>query len=401
MKKRILNLLLIFACGSTFAQNVQDQKVTFQYIQLPLKHIDKSLNSYQLEIKTELNEKNNQDSLDTYNSKLLLWQANFDTWLQSKKAIDKAFLLELAKHEKAVNAGNTAAVYPTRPAYPKQPIKEEIKMPILTEDVQPNIVETAVKLEGFTKGSSGATVTVELMGFKNARIIETKSGSGATTKYTYTSESKYPIKISVSTASQGTVFTQIIGDQIDKKVIKTKYDSKYDYQYWAVDNLAQFWIQRQKEVLAKNLAALNTIMNDNCGYAKRTRSTEIFTVKKFKAHSYNDLVDAYSKVNAGYNLIIKDRNHASSKSKIMAGIAIWEKALGESNMGDNKSRINKKVTALLFVNLAEAYMWIDDFDTAENYRLKAEQAGVLKYKSASKKLEKLMIVAKDRYEINN
>ena len=55
-------------------------------------------------------------------------------------------------------------------------------MPILTEDVQPNIVETAVKLEGFTKGSSGATVTVELMGFKNARIIETKSGSGATTK---------------------------------------------------------------------------------------------------------------------------------------------------------------------------------------------------------------------------
>ena len=77
MKKRILNLLLIFACGSTFAQNVQDQKVTFQYIQLPLKPIDKSLNSYQLEIKTELNEKNNQDSLDTYNSKLLLWQANF------------------------------------------------------------------------------------------------------------------------------------------------------------------------------------------------------------------------------------------------------------------------------------------------------------------------------------
>ena len=401
MRKTVLNLLLVFACGSTFAQNVQDQKVTFQYIQLPLKPLDKSISSYKLDINTELNEKNNQDSLDVYNSKLMLWQANFDTWLQSKKTIDKAFLLDLAKYEKAVNAGNTTAVYPTRPPYPKQPIKEEIPMPILTEDVASNVVESAIKLEGYSKGDGGATVKVELMGFKNAKVVEKKTGTGATTKYVYTSECKYPIKVSVSTASQGVVFTQIIGDQISKETFKTKYDSKYDYQYWAIDNLANYWIQRQKDVLNANLKQLNTIINDNCGYAKRTRSTEIYTVKKFKNHNYNDLVDAYSKVNAGYNLIIKDRNHASAKSKIMAGIAIWEKALGESNPGDSKSRINKKVTALLYVNLAEAYMWIDDFDTAENYRLKAEQAGVLKYKSASKKLEKLMIVAKDRYEVNN
>tara|TARA_B100000809_G_C15007138_1_gene483638 strand:+ start:436 stop:654 length:219 start_codon:yes stop_codon:yes gene_type:complete len=50
----------------------------------------------------------------------------------------------------------------------------------------------------------------------------------------------------------------------------------------------------------------------------------------------------------------------------MSGIAIWETALEESNPGDNKSRINKKITALLYVNLAEAYMWMDDFDIAES-----------------------------------
>ncbi len=154
------------------------------------------------------------------------------------------------------------------------------------------------------------------------------------------------------------------------------------------------------KILVKNLNTVNSLINDRYGFPKKTRSTEIFTVKKHKGHSYNDQVDAYTKVKSGYDLIVRDRNHASAKSKIMDGIEIWEKALGESNPGDNKSRINKKVTALLYVNLAEAYMWIDDFDTAENYRLKAEQAGVLKYKTASKRLEKLMITAKNRYEAN-
>lgn len=399
MKKKLLNLMLILASGTAIAQNVQDQKVTFQYIQLPTTPLSGTISNYNVVMNTEQNEKNNQDSLDVYNSKLMLWQANFDTWLEAKRNIDKAYLLELAKHEKAVNAGNAAAQLPVKPAYPEQPIKEEIPMPILTQNVEATTVESAVKLAGFSKGAGGAEITVSLLGFQNATITEKKSGEGAAINYVYTSKAKYPVQVSIKTSS-GAVLNQIVGDALVSEAFKTKYSSKYDFEYWAIDNLENYWIERQKQILTQNLTAVNTLINDQCGFPKKTRSTEIYTVKKHKGHNYNDLVNAYTKVNSGYNLIVKDRNHASAKSKIMAGIDIWEKALEESNPGDNKSRINKKITALLYVNLAEAYMWIDDFDTAENYRLKAEQAGVLKYKTASKRLEKLMITAKNRYEAN-
>ena len=74
MKKIILNLLLVLAGSSAIAQNVQDQKVTFQYIQLPSTPL-KGVTSYSIIVNTEKNEKNNQDSLDVYNSKLVLQDA--------------------------------------------------------------------------------------------------------------------------------------------------------------------------------------------------------------------------------------------------------------------------------------------------------------------------------------
>jgi uncharacterized protein YegJ (DUF2314 family) len=60
-----------------------------------------------------------------------------------------------------------------------------------------------------------------------------------------------------------------------------------------------------------------------------------------------------------------------SKDQVMAdikkAIAIWEKALTESNTKDRKGRVNENVTIATDQNLAEAYMWINDFRSAEMY----------------------------------
>ena len=45
-------------------------------------------------------------------------------------------------------------------------------------------------------------------------------------------------------------------------------------------------------------------------------------------------------------------------------------------------------------------MWIDQFDTSENYRIKAEQGGVMKYKSAAKRLATMLNNQKLRYQAN-
>ena len=100
------------------------------------------------------------------------------------------------------------------------------------------------------------------------------------------------------------------------------------------------------------------------------------------------MIDAYTNVKSGYDLLFKDVERKSAIAKIENGIEIWEDALEETNPFDNKDRVNKKVTALLYANLAEAYMWINDFDAADNYLQKAKIGGVSKYKTFAKRLQR-------------
>ena len=170
---------------------------------------------------------------------------------------------------------------------------------------------------------------------------------------------------------------------------------------WLIDNYDTFWAERQKTMLAASLKSVNALINDKCGYPKRTRSTEIYTVKKHKGHDYSDLIDAYTNVKSGYDLLFKDVERVDAIAKIENGIEIWEDALEETNPFDNKDRVNKKVTALLYANLAEAYMWINDFDSADNYLQKAKIGGVSKYKTFAKRLQGVLNGLKARYEVNN
>lgn len=398
MKKILLFTLLLKCTFGLFAQNVDNQKVNFQYIQLPEKPL-KGVNSYQLIVNIDAVDINNQDSLAAYNVQLAIWESNYQSWLTQKMAIDKSYLQAMEKYDRSINAGNTTIEQPTKKPYPVQPLKEDIPYPILTENVDVNSVQTKVALDGFSEGNNGAVVTVEILSFQNANVKVEKKGEASTTKYEYTSEAKYPIHVTIADQNGSIIVDQIIGDQLVTEKFAT-YDNQYSIKIWELEQKEDYWTKRQLAILNSNLTAVNTLINNKCGYTLRNRSTEIYTVKKHKGHSYNDLVDAYTLVNSGYGLVKNDRNHASAKSKILKGIEIWEKALGESNVNDNKSRINKKVTALIFYNLAEAYLWIDQFDNSENYRIKAEQAGVLKYKSAAKRLESLLKSQKSRYQAN-
>jgi len=404
LKKRIMKkigLLLIGIIAFQFigrTQNVKDQRANFQYIQLPLQPL-KGITTYHVTLDQTAIEKNNNDSLDVYNAKLMAMEAEYDYWLANKKSIDKAYLLEMAKYEKAVNAGNTAAPLPQKPPYPPQPSRDNLPLPILTQDVDQSFVENNISLEGFAKENNGVEIFIGLMAFKTASFEVKTKKSATQIEYTYSSKAKYPVRVKVIVPEKGVLLDQIVGNEIVTKKLKT-YTSKYDFDYWKMDSLETFWNKRQKEILQVSLKKAYNLINSNFGFPVVNYSTEIYTVKKFKSYNYNDLVDAYTYVNSGYNLIKSSKDHSSAIPKIKQGVAIWEQALSESNLSDSKSRINKKVTALLYYNLAEAYMWMNDFDKAENYRIKAEQGGVLKYKTRAKRLESLMLNLKKRYLVN-
>jgi hypothetical protein len=402
MKKVLLSLSILIA-GVTFGQKVQDQKVSFKYIQLPSNPITKGISNYNLVTDLSGYVKSNEDSMSVYQNKLSTFEAEFTTWLEDKKRVDKLYLMELAKWERAVNATVSPAVAPVmpiKPPYSNQPIKEEIKLPLLTEDVTEVQTSGAINLEGYTKGEGGAVVTLTIMGFQNASITVKKKGTGAVTKYTYSSSCKMPIKVTVEVPGEGIILSETVNDNLQTSVIKA-YDNQYEHKVWLIDNYDTFWAQKQKTMLAASLSAVNSIINDKCGYPKRVRSTEIYTVKKHKGHSYSDLIDAYTNVKSGYDMLFKDVDRKSAIVKIEKGIEIWEDALEETNPFDNKDRVNKKVTALLYANLAEAYMWINDFDSADNYLQKAKIGGVSKYKTFAKRLQGVLNGLKARNEANN
>ena len=395
MKKTLLFLGLI-ATMVLSAQNVDDQKLNFNYIQLPSSPL-KGVSTFNIVVDHSIYQKSNEDSLTVFESQLNIAEAQLTTWVEQKKKIDQMYLLEMSKWEKLTNAG-TITAQPIKQPYPEMPrLKEELLMPILTEEISDGTVDGAVKLEGFSKGEGGATITLQFSGIQNTKIIEKKTGTGAATKYEYTAQYLMRVNVKIEVPGRRIVLNENINLSQNSKVIN-KYDSKYDFEYWQIENLGNFWKTTQQAELNQILASVNNLINDRCGFPLKSYSSEIYTVKKYKDHNYNDLIDAYTKAKSGYDLIYKSASRKEAEPNLKKAIAIWEAALSEGNTLDNKARINDKVIALLYVNIAEAYLWMGDYTLADNYIQKAKisNEGAGKYRRQANGLEDLMNLLKVR-----
>lgn len=395
MKKTLL-ILGLFTSFALTAQNVDDQKISFNYIQQPSTPIT-GAESYTVVVDHSIYQASNEDSLQAYETQLNLAEAQLATWIEQKRKIDQMYLLEMAKWEKSVNAG-AVVPQPNKQPYPDMPtLKEELPMPILTEEISDGIVDGKIALEGFSKGEGGATITIQFSGIRETNVLEKITGTGAAMKYEYTAEYLMPFSVQVNAPGQGIIVNENFNITKKTKLIN-KYDSKYDFQYWCIDNLDDFWKTLQQAEVNSALVTINNVINDRCGFPLKTNSTEVYTIKKHKGHNYSDLINGYTKAKSGYDLVYKSITRKEAASNLKKAIAIWEDALSESNMNDNKARINDKVTALLYVNLAEAYIWLGEYTQADNYIQKAKIINVAagKYKREADDLESLMNNIKTR-----
>ena len=384
-------LVLLFVIGTAFfanSQTVTENKVTMNYIQLPTNVIAKQYTFYSVVLAKSF-ETANEDSLLIYQSELesasTIYDSELTTWKSVVKSLDRTYLSQMAIWEKQLNAG-TVTPEPKKPIYPAQPTMRTTDMPQLHNDIQLYEVENAVKLEGFTKGAGGAVITLDILPISSIEITEKKSGSGTKTKYNYVCNYVLPIGVKIEAPGQGAVLQTIILNE--SRIYKMKsFDSKYEHQLWLFDNKEQFWNDLEKYARTNALKEANIIINDASGFPVKSRIAEVYTIKKYKEHSYADLTNAYTIASQGYAKIANSRDANAAKPKLLEAIASWKKILEESNPADKKSRINSKVTALLQCNIAEAYIWLSEFDEAEKYLnlIKAGSEG--KFKRRAKKLQ--------------
>ena len=406
--KRILLIASFLGCLSIgFGQNINDNKVSFSYIQLPLIKIDDAFDTYEVRV-SHAYKSANEDSL-------LLFQARQDAamqeferrrvrYQQTRDSLERIYLRQLANWEKQVNAGALTSAgqplpKPNPPMFPEPPMYPNLKQPRLHTDYDESTVKNTMRVQGFEQGLGGSILYIDLQPIQNIRIVQKRKGSGSSTKYQYTCEYVLPVHIKLETPTQGVLIERMLFQ--GKKTYKMKdQKSQYDHQLYMLDNGDQFYIDLERHARQQALQAANDFVNDQVGYVNRTRSTEIYSVKKFKNYDYSDVTNAYSTTVEALNLVDNDRDCSGAQEKLEKAMALWNEIMMESNTYDNKARINDKISAMIQCNIAEIQLWQSKFNEAGATLNLVLNSGVLKGKTHSKRMRSFYDTRAKRWNVS-
>lgn len=401
--RSIITTVAIAALTTTasFAQNIDDNKVSFQFIQLPMQKINSQFTNYEVRVEHGYKAAN-EDSLKIFEQRKIQadkdYKTQYDLWLTQKKTIDKQYYAQLATYEKAINAGGTATA-PTPPLYPASPLYVPVVQPRMHTELVENEVFSAIDIKGFTKGLGGFIVTVSVKPISGAKVIETKSGTGPSTKYEYKCQYSLPVELTVETPTEGVIYKKVLFEGFSTQAMKS-YASKYEFQSWWLDNEDQFYRDLEKDARKRAISEVSQVLNSQFGFVTMSRTAELYSVKKYRDYDYSDVTKAYTQTTQALMAVGKDRNRSSAYSKLDQAINSWKAILEESNVSDEKSRVNDKITGMIYCNLAELCMWRGNFDDAELYTNLALNSGVMKSRNHAEKVVGFYADQRKRWEIH-
>jgi hypothetical protein len=372
MQKQLL--LILFGGFSLFAkaQNINDHKFSFQYVQLPMIHIDDRFKSYEIRLDHSYL-KANEDSTAAFNARKIAQQQFFDQQLvryqRVRDSLDRVYLRELATWEKNTNNGmlnpnGGALVKPNPPMYPEPPYLRPLEAPFVHTAMDDQQTKNMFNLEGYQKGLGGFIISVTIHPLQFMPVRGTKTGEGPATKYTYQLPYVLPLSVKIESPTQGVVLEQHLYQQMNYYNLPEQ-KSQYDNDLYMMDN--KRLVYQQVEVHARNqaLTQLNSYLNDQVGYPVRTRNAELYSVKKHRDYEYSDVTNAYTEMTQALSAVKTDKNRASAMAKIDKALQSIEKILNESDINDSKARINDKIVAVLLCNKAELLVWKAAFDDAD------------------------------------
>ncbi len=377
MNKNIICFSALIMMGvAGFSQKVKKESIEFEYTQLPLKPVAKTIVNYQSKVVlayvADIEAKKVQAQSD--------YEAALENHAENEKQAKAEHEVLMAEFEKEVRAFN-AVMLANKIAKktlvdPDIPVRPEAYTPLAepvlkTVDYQKifdkNVLAgTYLKVEGFTNQPFNALkITTTLLGFeyiepelKSKKKQELKSGK-PTTVTTYWHEVKYrhPIQLKVE-LPDGTVLMDKILNEI---AAYSTYSSSKVKSSAPTTDTKSIVKKLEKSIVDKNMKLINDHLNSNYAYLTKNRKINLHFIKP-KKHSYDDYQKAFEIATVGYRSL-KDDN-TSSVQKLNDAIVIWEKAMLESNSKDKKARINEKVTIATLFNLSEGYIWSNNFDKA-------------------------------------
>jgi len=401
MKTKLLLLLVLgsFTIGAS-AQNIKDQKVTYSYIQLPSKPFKSGTEEFSVTVTQDFDQRN-EDSVVWYEARLAKVReernAAMKIWNDSKGDIDKAYYAAMSNHEQQVALGSTTSIKPPNPVYGSCPCTPDPSEPFKTSDIPTSAIEEMVQIPMMTRSENGAKITIGFQGFDKGPIKESKSSTG---EYTYSISYRHPIHVKIEDKDGSVIIDKLLPGSTGYTAKSTqKFKTSYDFKIWWMDNEETFWAQRQKDVINKVISNLNNMLAEDIGFPTRTRKIEIYTAKD-KNHDYSDVLQAYQSLQDGLLQLSSDRDKDAAIEYLGTAVSQYQAILGQSDTRDKKARVNKKVTAAMYCNIAECFMWMDDYSQAELHLNKAANLGIGKYKRHGNNMKPFLHKQKKRFGAN-
>ena len=395
MKYLLIALSLsLFQLG--FSQKVNEEKIKFTDTRLPLKPI-KTIKSYNFTVVSPYPENNNsvkefaqkkyQEEMANYPNVVAESERKYDDQLKKheedvatarenfrieNEAFDKMTLLE----RMAMKDQKPVLRLPSKPTYYK-PSEPRYVEPDLTRSItfDTKMLSTMyLKLHGYEKGTEQALVgKVTIYNFeyteperKSREYNVYDKASGRTipkVDYYYVATYRRTVEVSLEHNGEG-IYSGILESSTEYK----KYEGPNPPNMLAIE----------KKSVEDALVIANDFINNNYGYSPIEVNREVSFVKN-KDGEYDDLEKAKGFAVSGYASLKRDVKNTDLED----AIAIWVKALGESDLEDKKARIDEKVTRVLLVNTIDAAITVNDFKTAET-QIKAYEA--LKNSNSEKKM---------------
>ena len=382
--KKIMVLACLISLQVT-GQNIDDNFVNFNYTQLPLISVDESLRSYRFEVVTDV-EGANMDSTATYQIRLdnavSIYQKRMDTWLSK---------MSLIQQQENTTGTSQSANYPPKPSL-------ELVVKPVQHTVTTNASAEGIKISGFNEGDNGLLVRYTLLPIKNVKFSYSKKGEAANTKYDYKCSYMLQAKMEVIDPNNTVLFEKMVGRAKTKGL--GKYKSTYDFAKWYMNNRETFYAQIESEGRKAAIAGSGSALDNQFGYINKNRKAEIYSVKKYKDYDYTDVVMAYNQTTEALLKVGNDRDRSGAMDDLEEAREMWLKILEESNLQNKKERINAKISAMIWCNLAEIAVWMADFNEADNQVSKTMNSGIMKAKSHIKGEKSFYADQKNRWNAN-
>ena len=382
--KKIMVLAYLISLQAS-GQNIDDNFVNFNYTQLPLISVDESLRWYRFEVVTDV-EGANMDSTATYQIRLdnavSIYQKRMDTWL-SKMSL-------LQQQENATGTSQSAN-------YPPKPSLELVVKPV-QHTVTTNASAEGIKISGFNEGDNGLLIRYTLLPIKNVKFSYSKKGEAANTKYDYKCSYMLQAKMEVIDPNNTVLFEKMVGRVKTKGL--GKYKSTYDFAKWYMNNRETFYAQIESEGRKAAISGSGSALENQFGYINKNRKAEVYSVKKYKDYDYTDVVMAYNQTTEALLKVGNERDRSGAMDDLEKAREMWLKILEESNLQNKKERINAKISAMIWCNLAEIAVWMADFNEADNQVSKTMNSGIIKAKSHIKGEKSFYADQKNRWNAN-